>query len=177
MKEKSSVKGTVYCGYPGIGKTSIGGQWIFSKEDGYDHPIVDMETSLMRSYTGERPKNWVVIYCNYVEDLINQGVNVMCSTHGDVRKELDNRGIEYVNVFPSLNIKQYWLDRLQQRWKDDPSDKNKAAYDRAMEWYDHDIEDLMSNDNYIAISIERGYDLREVIEGYVLVPEEKWLVS
>lgn len=177
MKEKSSAKGTVYCGYPGIGKTSIGGQWIFNKEDGYDHPIVDMETSLMKSYSGSRPDNWVVIYCNYVEDLINQGVNVMCSTHSDVRKELKSRGIEYVNVFPSLNIKQYWLDRLQQRWKDDPIDKNKAAYDRAMEWYEHDIEDLMRNDKYIAIGIERGYDLKEVIEGYVLVPEEKWLVS
>lgn len=176
MKEKK-VKGQVYCGYPGIGKTSIGGQWIFNKEDGYDHPIVDMETSLMRGYSGSRPENWVVIYCNYVEDLINQGVNVMCSTHGAVRKELEYRGIEYVNMFPSLNIKDYWLDRLQQRWKDDPSDKNKAAYDRAMECYVHDISDLMTADKYIAIGIERWYDLREVIEGYVLVPEEKWLVS
>lgn len=177
MKDKSKVKGTVYCGYPGIGKTSIGGQWVFNKEDGYDHPIVDMETSLMRGYSGSRPDDWVVIYCNYVEDLINQGVNVMCSTHNDVRKELESRGIEYVNVFPSLNIKQYWLDRLQQRWIDDPCDKNKAAYDRAMEWYEHDIEDLMNNDRWISIGIENGYDLKEVIEGYVLVPEKKWLVS
>lgn len=169
--------GKVYCGYPGVGKSSIGGQWIFNKEDGHDHPIIDMETSLMRSYSGRRPENWVEIYCNYVEGFINQGVNVMCSTHGLVRKELEQRGIEYVNVFPALNIKQFWLDRLQQRWKDEPTDKNKAAYDRAIEWYEHDIKDLMENEKYIAIGIERWYDLKEIIDEYEINDYEKWLKS
>lgn len=174
---KGNLKGKVFCGYPGVGKSSIAGQYVFCKDDGYDHPIIDLETSNMRGYCGSRPENWVVIYCNYVEDLVNQGYYVMTSTHKDVRKELEYRGIEYVNVFPSLNIKQWWLDRLQQRWIDEPSDKNKAAYDRAMEWYEHDIEDLMYNDRWISIGIERRYDMRGLMDEYEIQTEKKWLKS
>ena len=170
-------RGKVYCGYPGVGKSSIAGEWIFDKNDGYDHTIIDLESSLMRSYTGQKPDNWAEIYVRYVEDLINQGVNVMCSTHPEVRAELECRGIEYINIFPALAIKYWWVDRLQARWKNDPSDKNKAAYDRAVNWYEHDINDLMTNDKYISIGIERFYDLRDIIEEYEIHDCDKWMKS
>lgn len=165
-------KGIVFCGYPCIGKTSIAGQSI-QMPDGRFSPIVDMETSLMRTEGWERPDNWVQIYVNYVETLIEQGINVFCSTHRAVRTELKKRGIEYVNVMPSLNIKEWWLIKLRDRWKKDPTQKNLLAYERAMEHYDEDIKGLQE-EAYIEINVERGYDLNEVLCNYIRYNKRIW---
>lgn len=101
MKDK--IIGHIFCGYPAIGKTSIGGNSI-QMEDGRWVSIVDLETSLMKGNDG-RPSNWVEIYVNYVQDLVMQGINVMCSTHRLVRDELEKRNLIYTNVMPNLNIK------------------------------------------------------------------------
>lgn len=167
-------KGKIYCGYPCVGKSSITGISIFNKEDKCMHTMVDMETSLMRDCYGDRPDNWVDIYVNYVNDLTEQGINVMCSTHNAVRSELESRGLDYINVFPSLNIKDWWLDRMQDRWEKCPSDKNKAAYDRAMGYYEEDIKDLMQHNKYISIGIERKYDLKDLIEEYEILNVNQW---
>lgn len=159
-------KGKVYCGYPCVGKTSIGGSFVRTCKE--DHLIVDMETSLMKSDGFDRPLNWVKIYVNYVEALIDQGVYVFCSTHAKVREELENRGIEYVNVFPSLNIQDYWLCKLRDRWKNDPSNKNLLAYERAMSYYEDDIEELDKHKNKLVINVEYPYDLYEALNSYLL---------
>lgn len=166
------MKGLVFCGYPAIGKSSIGGECI-QMPDGRWIPIIDMETSLMRTEGWERPANWVQIYVNYVETMIDQGINVFCSTHGAVREELKKRGIEYVNVMPSLNIKDWWLIRLRDRWKKDPSQKNLLAYERGMEHYDEDIKGLQYG-RYIEINVEHNYDLQEVICNYIRYGKERW---
>lgn len=158
-------KGKVFCCYPATGKTSSAGQVIVDDEN---RQVVDLETSLMKTEGWTRPDNWVQIYCNYVEDIINQGIHVFCSTHKDVREELDKRGVEYITVFPSLNIEDWWLCRLRDRWKEDPSPKNLNAYERAMSYYEEDIEDLCSHKKHVEINVERGYDLIEVLSSYVL---------
>lgn len=165
-------KGIVFCGYPCVGKTSIGGHYIHMPDNRWS-PIVDMETSLMRTEGWERPANWVQIYVNYVETLINQGINAFCSTHDVVRAELKKRNIGYVNVMPSLNIKDWWLIKLRDRWKKDPSQKNLLAYERAMEHYDEDIKGLQE-DRYIEINVEGNYDLSDVLCNYIRYNKEKW---
>ena len=134
MKDKiieHKIIGHIFCGYPAIGKTSIGGNSI-QMEDGRWVSIIDLETSLMKGNDG-RPTNWVEIYVNYVQDLVMQGINVMCSTHRLVRDELEKRNLIYINVMPNLNIKEYWLCKLRQRWKDSGLEKDSLAYERAME--------------------------------------------
>lgn len=168
----NNIKGLVFCGYPCVGKSSIGGTSIQMPDGGWT-PVVDMETSLMRTEDYERPENWVQIYVNYVETLINQGINVFTSTHGAVREELKKRGIEYVNVMPSLNIKDYWLCKLRDRWKKDPSQKNLLAYERAMDYYDVDIKGLQE-ERYVEINVERPYDLNEVICNYIRYNRKIW---
>ena len=164
--------GLVFCGYPCVGKTTIGGCSIQMK-NGQWHPIVDLETSLMR-IDGNRPDNWVQIYVNYVEDLIAQGINVFCSTHKDVRDELERRNILYVNVMPSLNIKDWWLCKLRDRWKKDASQKNLLAYERAMEYYDKDIKELQEHDKYCEINVERPYLLNSILNYYIRYNKDKW---
>ena len=63
-------------------------------------------------------------YVNYVQDLANQGFNVMCSTNALVRQELERRNLLHINVMHALNIKDYWLIKLRERWKKSGSDKD-----------------------------------------------------
>ena len=173
MKDK--IIGYIFCGYPAIGKTSIGGNSI-QMEDGRWVSIIDLETSLMKG-NDERPSNWVEIYVNYVQDLVMQGINVMCSTHLLVRDELEKRNLIYTNVMPNLNIKEYWLCKLRQRWKDSGLEKDNLAYERAMQYYDKDIKDLMSHDRYCMIGTERKYDLQEVLCNYIRYNKKTWIFN
>lgn len=173
MISSRNMKGMVFCGYPCIGKTSIGGSSI-QMPDGRWQTIIDMETSLLRTDGYERPDNWVQIYVNYVEDLINQGINIFCSTHKAVRDELEKRNILYVNVMPSLNVKDWWLCKLRDRWKKDPSQKNLLAYERAMDYYDKDVGELHEHDRWLEINVEREYDLNEVICSYIRYNKKIW---
>lgn len=166
-------KGMIFCGYPAIGKSSIAGQSILGP-DGEPMPVIDLETTNMRVEGWDRPEQWRQIYVNYAIDLMNQGFAVMCSTHAGVRKELDDRGIEYVNVMPTDNIQNYWLCKLQDRWKKDPSRKNQLAYFRAMEHYLDDVNDMMNNKRYCLINLEGGYDLKHVLDMYICTGKEKW---
>ncbi len=167
--------GHIFCGYPAIGKTSIGGNSI-QMEDGRWVSIIDLETSLMKGNDG-RPTNWVEIYVNYVQDLVMQGINVMCSTHRLVRDELEKRNLIYTNVMPNLNIKEYWLCKLRQRWKDSGLEKDRLAYERAMEYYDKDIKDLIDHDRYCMIGVERKYDLQEVLCNYIRYGKLQWTAN
>ena len=173
MKTSNKImKGMIFCGYPGIGKTSIGGDSI-QMEDGRWNSIIDLETSLMKG-NNERPINWVEIYVNYVQDLVMQGINVMCSTHRLVRNELEKRNLIYINVMPNLNIKEYWLCKLHQRLKNSGLEKDSLAYGRAMQCYDKDIKDLMNHDRYCMIGVEREYNLKEVLCNYIRYNQKTW---
>lgn len=177
IKNKIKMKniGLIFCGYPGVGKTSIAGSKLFM-DNGQWMPVIDLEISLMKTNC-ENQDNWqdiYVKYVNYVQDLTNQGFNVMCSIHALVRQELERRNLLYINVMPALNIKDYWLIKLRERWKKSCSDKDFFAYERAMEYYDDDIKELMKNDAYCIIGTECDYELNEVLCNYIRYNKHKY---
>ena len=53
-------------------------------------------------------------------------------------------------------------------------EKDRLAYERAMEYYDKDIKDLMDHDRYCMIGIERKYDLQEVLCNYIRYNQKTW---
>ena len=169
-------KGMIVCGYPGIGKSSIAGQYILNKDE-LPMYVIDLESTNMKVEGWTRPDHWYKIYVNYAIDLMNQGYCVMCSTHSNIRKELEDRGVEYVNVMPTENVQDYWLCRLRDRWKKDPIEKNELAYNRAMEYYKEDILNLKTHNKYCQINIEEGYDLRHILDMYIMIRKDKWVYN
>ncbi len=167
----------IFCGYPGIGKTSIAGETING------HKIVDME--LWRMACPQFPEKTYKIFINYVEDLMSQGLYVMCPTDNGLRKELEKRNIEYVNVFPNLTLKNYWLSLAENRyWRG--TNRDLQVYGHIRHFFEENIKELSKHEKTIKIEsnnpnikfVSYGYnvlhkyadfnlDLKKAIETYL----------
>lgn len=143
----------IYVGYQGIGKSSIAGK----------DKCIDLESGNFW-VDNVRNDNWYKEYCNIAEHLSNQGYKVFMSSHKIVREELNNRGIEFTVICPSLVLKEQWIKRLQERFDRTKSIKDFKALKNAEEMYEENIKDLTSEKNTIVITTT-DYDLLERING------------
>ena len=141
----------IYVGYQGIGKSSISGK----------NNCIDLESGNFW-VDGKRIDDWYKIYVNIAEHLSNQGYNVFMSSHKVVRDELNNRGIEFKAICPSLALKEQWINRLQERFDRTQSTKDFKALKNAEEMYEENIKDLTSERNTIIIT-NIDYDLNDLI--------------
>lgn len=141
----------IYVGYQGIGKSSISGK----------NNCIDLESGNFW-VDGKRIDDWYKIYVNIAEHLSNQGYNVFMSSHKVVRDELNNRGIEFKAICPSLTLKEQWINRLQERFDRTKSTKDFKALKNAEEMYEENIKDLTSERNTIIIT-NIDYDLNDLI--------------
>lgn len=142
----------IYVGYQGIGKSSISGK----------NNCIDLESGNFW-VDDKRVDDWYKIYVNIAEHLSNQGYRVFMSSHKVVREELNNRGIEFTTICPSLNLKEQWLNRLQERFDKTRSMKDFKALKNAEEMYEENIKDLTSERNTIIIT-DINYDLSDYLK-------------
>lgn len=141
----------IYVGYQGIGKSSISGK----------NNCIDLESGNFWT-DGNRANNWYKIYVNIAEHLSNQGYKVFMSSHKVIREELNNRGIEFTTIYPSLKLKDQWIKRLQERFDRTRSTKDFKALKNAEEMYEENIKDLASERNTIIIT-DIDYDLSDLV--------------
>ena len=142
----------IYVGYQGIGKSSIAGK----------NNCIDLESGNFW-VDGIRNDEWYKIYCNIAEHLSNQGFNVFMSSHSVVRDELNKRNIDFTCIFPSVELKEQWIKRLEDRYNQTQKEKDYKALMNAKECYEKNIRNLMYENNCIEI-MEIDYDLLNVIE-------------
>lgn len=143
----------IYVGYQGIGKSSIAGK----------NNCIDLESGNFW-VDNIRNDNWYKEYCNIAEHLSNQGYKVFMSSHKIVREELNNRGIEFTVICPSLSLKEQWIKRLQERFDRTRSTKDFKALKNAEEMYEENIKDLTNEKNTIII-ITIDYNLLDKVNG------------
>ena len=94
----------IVIGYPCIGKSTYA--------VGHPYRAIDLESSNF-----VKDDNWIESYCNVAIDLSRQGHVVFVSSHDAVRKQLLKSDYEYVFViYPALDIKEEWLERLHERY-------------------------------------------------------------
>lgn len=142
----------IYVGYQGIGKSSISGK----------NNCIDLESGNFW-VDDKRVDDWYKIYVNIAEHLSNQGYKVFMSSHKVIREELNNRGIEFTTICPSLKLKEQWINRLQERFDKTRSTKDFKALKNAEEMYEENIKDLASERNTIIIT-DINYDLSNLIK-------------
>ena len=140
----------IYIGYQGIGKSSISG-----------NKNIDLESSNFW-VDNERVENWFKIYCNIAEHLSNQGFNVFMSSHKIIREEFNRRGTKFIAICPSLELKEKWLKRLEERYNKSKSEKNFKALKNAEQCYEENIIDLMQEDEVINIQ-NIDYNLEDLL--------------
>ena len=144
----------IIIGYQGIGKSTLANK---------DINYIDLESGNFW-IDGKRHEDWYIPYCNIANHLSKQGKNVFISSHEVVRNELLKSNEKVVVVFPSINLKEQWLDKLELRYKDTHLDKDYKALMNAKDRYIENINELKNN-NYIKIEIDNiNYDLAKLLE-------------
>ena len=129
----------IYIGYQGIGKSTI-----CKKID----KCIDLESSNFR-VDGKRDSDWYKVYGNIAKHLSDQGKIVFTSAHMELRNYFNEQGIEYTVIYPSENLKEEWIKKLEERYELEPTQKNMNALLRARTHYCSDILDFMEEKNGI----------------------------
>lgn len=142
----------IISGYQGIGKSSLAGS----------NNCIDLESSNFW-IDGSRSEDWYKPYCKIANHLSEQGYTVFVSSHEVVRKELEKSDEIVFVVFPSLKLKDQWIERLRKRYEQIPTEKNFKALANAEDRYEENIKELMyGNLTYHEIS-NINYDLKDIV--------------
>ena len=141
-------------GYPGIGKSCLA-----SKENKY----IDLDSSLF-SIDDKKNKDWYKIYCKVAVDLSRQNFNVFVSCHKDVQEELIRLNELVFVVYPALHLKEYWIEKLENRYNESNKSADWRAYKRAKDHFEEDINSLSHEKRFHQIPIQHiTYLLKSIL--------------
>ena len=144
----------IIVGYQGIGKSTAAGS---------KHNCIDLESGNFW-HNGIRPDNWYVFYCKIAEHLSQQGYNVFVSSHEVVRNRLRKYSNEQLCVvFPSVELKDKWIDKLKKRFESTKLEKDYKAWMNAEDRYTENINELKNSGiSYIEIK-DINYSLEDIL--------------
>lgn len=145
----------IIIGYQGIGKSTLA-----SKENNF----IDLESNNF-FHKGVRPDNWYIYYCNIAAHLSKQGFNVFVSSHEVVRNRLKKYFDEpLISIIPSINLKDEWIRKLEERYNNHKSEKNYKAWMNAVNRYEDNINEI-KNSGIGFIEIENiDYNLEDIMK-------------
>lgn len=148
----------IVIGYQGIGKSSIAGR---------DHKYIDLESGNFW-VDGKRADDWYKPYCQIAEHLSQQGYIVFTSSHEVVRNQLINSNEVVVLVYPSLNLKNLWIDKLENRYRETGLEKDYKALMNAKDRYDENIQELANSKfNFKVALVKPDYDLEASLVHFI----------
>lgn len=122
----------IVIGYQGIGKSTIAGR---------DNKFIDLESDNFW-VDGKRADDWYKPYCKIAEHLSQQGYIVFTSSHEVVRKQLEGSSEEVVIVYPSLDLKDEWIAKLEKRYEESGLEKDYRALMNAKDRFEENIIEL-----------------------------------
>lgn len=143
----------IIIGYQGIGKSTLAGKYKY----------IDLESGNFW-HNGIRQDNWYVFYCKIAEHLSQQGYNVFVSSHEVVRNRLRKYSNEQLCVvFPSVELKDQWIDKLKKRFESTKLEKDYKAWMNAEDRYTENINELKNSGiSYIEIK-DINYSLEDIL--------------
>lgn len=153
----------IIIGYQGIGKSTA------AKDDLH---YIDLESTNFRvGPNGEKDEHWYAAYANIALDLSRQGYRVFTSSHAVVRQWLGEhqRVDDFIFIcYPSIGLKEEWIERLQCRFNQTNLRKDELALLNAKDRYVDNIREMMLDGekyNFIPLEIKgMTYDLKSFIE-------------
>lgn len=144
----------IVIGYQVIGKSSLAGR---------NNRFIDLESGNFW-VDGKRAEDWYKPYCQIAEHLSQQGYIVFTSSHEVVRKQLEKSKETVILVFPSVELKDEWIDKLKDRFFRTNSDKDYKALMNAKDRYEENIRELeASNIEYKMALKNIDYDLEAAL--------------
>lgn len=125
----------IIIGYQGIGKSTL------TKKN---MKYIDLESSCTWA-NGKRSDDWHIVYCNFAEDLSRQGYTVFISSHEVVRNQLKESSEDVRVCCPAPDLKDEWIERLQERYNRTGSEKDYKALMNAVDRYEANINELLES--------------------------------
>ena len=151
-------------GFPGIGKTTLSQKMIADFKTTTD--VIDLESS----YFSKEDPNWYKAYCQAAECISYQGYDVFISSHIENLYYLHMNNIpNVICIYPSITIKDKWLNKLEERYKKSKLDKDLKAFEAAQNFYTTDILNFKNtygydtNIGFFEIT-QMDYNLRNIVE-------------
>lgn len=151
-KEKKH-KALIISGFPGVGKTSL-----CSKSS--ELKVLDSDSSSFSwadKSKQKRSPNWPQNYIDHIQDQIIKNDLILVSSHKEVRSELVNTDIPFVLVYPSLEMKEEYIQRYINRGNEDAFVKLLEAN------YDKWITELMEQKGCTHVVLKPGQYLSDII--------------
>ena len=147
----------IIIGYQGIGKSTLAGTKKY----------IDLESENMW-VNGTRSDDWYIPYCQIAIHLSGQGYDVFISSHQVVRDYLKTALGEYnlnvIEVFPSVNLQDAWIEKLQTRYNHTQLEKDYKALMNAKDRYKDNINELTYEPFYKIIIEGMYYKLDSIIK-------------
>lgn len=150
----------IIIGYPGIGKSTLA-----ATDDRY----IDLESNCF-TVNCKKIDDWYVAYCQVAEHLSRQGYIVFVSSHAavvDFLCRIHTSADEQVAiVYPSINLKDRWVEKLRRRFDESGLEKDCRAWVRAIGHYEEDVRALAAAPilSYKMPLTSIDYDLKDEIE-------------
>lgn len=122
----------IVVGYQGIGKSTLAGR---------NNKFIDLESGNFW-IDGKRADDWYKPYCKIAEHLSQQGYIVFTSSHEVVRKQLEDSNEIVAVVYPSIELKDEWIAKLENRCEKSGLEKDYKALINAKDHYEENIREL-----------------------------------
>ena len=150
----------IIIGYQGIGKSTLAARNL---------KYIDLESSNFWFEDPEtkqrvRHSNWYEMYCNVAEDLSRQGYIVFVSSHQPVRERLLKSEEYLVACVPSLILKDEWINKLKERYKNSLLEKDYKAYMNAADRFTENVTEIMNSGFDVILITDADYNLQDLIE-------------
>lgn len=143
----------IIIGYQGIGKSTC------SRHSNY----IDLESGCFW-HDGKRPDDWYIYYCQIAEHLSRQGNVVFVSSHQPVREFLRNSKEKVICIHPSIALRNEWIEKLYQRWKQSKLEKDYKAFANASCRYVENIGEIMQSGIPCRSIDSMDYDLMQIVD-------------
>lgn len=137
-------KAKVIAGFPGVGKS-----FIFNNKSKY--VVLDSDSSKYSWISeGVRNPDFPNNYIKHIEESISKADYIFVSSHDVVREALKDNHISYTIVYPSIELKDEYLQRYKDRGNNEKfisfieSNWNSFIQDIEKEWFPKKIK-LKSN--------------------------------
>lgn len=148
----------IIIGYQGIGKSTLSGKNKCIDLESGNFWFYDLET-----YQKVRYNDWYVPYCNIANHLSEQGYIVFTSSHEVVREELKKSKEKIYVVFPSIKLKDKWIEKLEDRYNQTGLDKDYKALMNAKDRYEENISELRKCGLSVFEILDMDYSLDEIV--------------
>ena len=144
----------IVIGYQGIGKSTL------SKNN---LNFIDLESGNFW-VDGKRADDWYKPYCQIAEHLSQQGYIVFVSSHEVVRNQLKNSTEDVKCCVPSPELKDAWVQKLQERYCMSQLDKDYKAFMNAKDRFTENVHEIIESGYDVILITRMDYNLEKLIK-------------